>query len=89
MNRAPVVSAIADQTSAENAAISLAVTASDPDGDAVTFSATGLPPGLAINPATGVISGTLSYTSAGTHPRLTVTASDGTLSAGRRASRGR
>ena len=67
VDRAPVVTAIADQTSAENAAINLAVTASDPDGDAITFSATGLPPGLAIAPTTGVISGTLSYTSAGTH----------------------
>ena len=80
VNRAPVVTAIADQTSAENAAISLAVVASDPDGDAVTYSATGLPPALTIHPTTGVISGTLSYTSAGTHA-VTVTASDGTLSA--------
>ena len=79
MNRAPVVTAIADQTSAENAAITLAVTASDPDGDALTYSATGLPAGLSISPTTGVISGTLSYTSAGTHS-VTVTASDGTLS---------
>src|SRR4029077_16614954 len=79
VDRAPVISVIANQASAENAAISLTVTASDPDGDVVTYSATGLPPALAIDPATGVISGTLSYTSAGTHP-VTVTASDGTLS---------
>lgn len=32
---------------------------SDPDGDPLTFSATGLPPGLVINPVTGVISGTI------------------------------
>ena len=67
MNRAPVVTAIADQTSAENAAITLAVSATDPDGDALTYSATGLPASLAIAPTTGVISGTLGYTSAGTH----------------------
>jgi len=79
VDRAPVMTAIADQTSAENAAISLPVTASDPDGDALTFSATGLPPGLAIAPTTGVISGTLSYTSAGTRS-VTVTATAGTLS---------
>ena len=67
VNRAPVVTAIADQTSAENAAISLAVTASDPDGDALTYSATGLPASLSISPTTGVIGGTLTYTSAGTY----------------------
>ena len=44
VNRAPVLTAIANQTSAENAAITLAVAASDPDGTALTYSATGLPP---------------------------------------------
>ncbi|PWF21741.1 retention module-containing protein [Corticimicrobacter populi] len=31
----------------------------DPDGDALTFSATNLPPGLSIDPVTGLITGTL------------------------------
>ena len=31
----------------------------DPDGEALTFTATGLPTGLAIDPATGIITGTL------------------------------
>ena len=31
----------------------------DPDGETLTFAATGLPAGLAIDPATGLISGTL------------------------------
>ena len=31
----------------------------DPDGDPLTFTASGLPPGLSINPHTGVITGTL------------------------------
>ena len=44
VNRAPVLTAVADQTSAENAAITLAVVASDPDGNPLTYSATGLPP---------------------------------------------
>ncbi len=39
-----------------------------------------MPPGLSIDPATGAISGTLSYASAGTHA-VTVTVSDGTLTA--------
>jgi len=58
VNRAPVLTAPGDQTSAENDVISLALSASDPDGDSLTYSATGLPEGLAIAPTTGVISGT-------------------------------
>src|SRR5204862_382430 len=80
VNRAPVITVITDRTDAENAVISLAVTASDPDGDALTYSATGLPPALTISPTTGAISGTLSYVSAGPHS-VTVSATDGTLSA--------
>jgi len=80
VNRAPVITAVADQTNLENAPISLAVTASDPDGDTLTYSATGLPPALTINTATGLITGTLSYASAGAHS-VTVSVSDGTLSA--------
>ena len=33
------------------------LSATDPDGDVLSFSATGLPPGLAINPISGTISG--------------------------------
>ncbi len=79
MNRAPVVQAIADQNSAENTTIAQPVTATDPDGDTLTFSATGLPSGLAINSVTGTITGTLAYDSAGPHT-VVVTASDGMLS---------
>src|SRR5207247_372422 len=44
-----------------------------------TYSATGLPPSLTVNAATGLISGTISLTSAGTYS-VTATASDGSLS---------
>jgi YVTN family beta-propeller protein len=37
---------------------SLALSATDPNGDTLTYSASGLPPGLAVNATTGVISGT-------------------------------
>lgn len=36
----------------------LVVTATDPDGDALTFSATGLPPGLSLDSAAGRVTGT-------------------------------
>ena len=56
------------------------VTATDSDpAQTLTYSATGLPTGLKINPATGVISGTPTTISKGT---ATVTATDGAGSAG-------
>src|SRR5207253_686214 len=78
-NRAPTLTAPANQTSAENATVSLQLVATDPDGNVLTYSATGLPPALTVNATTGLISGTLSLTSAGTYT-VTATASDGSLS---------
>ncbi|MEE8497657.1 MAG: putative Ig domain-containing protein, partial [Acidimicrobiia bacterium] len=69
-NRAPTVPNPGDQSGAENDSISLAISGSDPDGDDLTWSATGLPGGLSIDSGTGTISGTLSYASAGTHAVL-------------------
>ena len=51
------------------------VVANDPDGTALTYSASGLPPGLAIDLTTGVISGTIVSTAEGTYT-VTVRASD-------------
>ncbi len=82
VNRAPTLTQPANQTSAENASVSLQLVASDPDGTPVTYSATGLPASLTINATSGLISGTLTYTSAGSYT-VTVTASDGTLSISR------
>src|SRR6185295_15610365 len=77
-NQPPVVGTIANQTNAETFAISpITVTATDPDNDPVTFSATGLPPGVTIS-AAGVISGTVAPGSAGSYSPI-VTASDGKL----------
>ena len=56
---------MADQTNAEGDVISLDAGATDPDGDTLTYAATGLPDGPDINTTTGLISGTLSSTSAG------------------------
>ena len=55
----------------------LAPTGSDPDGDTLTWSAAGLPPGLSFDPATGTISGTLGYEAAAGSPYVVaVTAAD-------------
>jgi hypothetical protein len=57
--------------------IALQITASDPDGDALTYSATGLPAGLSINATTGLISGSVSA-APGNYP-VTVSVTDGSL----------
>ena len=58
-NEAPAVAAIADRSDRAGDAIELAPSATDADGDALVWSATGLPAGLAIDAATGRITGTI------------------------------
>ena len=55
-NRAPVISAINDIAIPMIEMYSLEIPASDPDGDEIAFSATGLPTGSAINGTTGLFS---------------------------------
>jgi hypothetical protein len=69
----PQVTPPPPQTTAVGQSVSLQITASDPSGLALTYSAQGLPPGLTIAPATGIISGTA--TTAGAY-QVTVTAQD-------------
>ena len=75
-NNAPVLAAIGNQSSDVGATVSLTTGASDADGDSLTFSASGLPSGLAIDSSTGAITGTLSA-SANTYS-VTVSVTDGT-----------
>ena len=78
-NDAPTSTPLSAQSSADSSTISLNVAPnfSDIDGDTLTYSATGLPPGLSINPATGVVSGTIDHlaSSAGSYS-VTVRATD-------------
>jgi large repetitive protein len=82
VNDAPTVTPITPQNNADNDAIALPVAANfnDLDGNTLSFSASGLPVGLTIDPATGLISGTIdrnaSQPSGGIYT-VTVTASDG------------
>ena len=78
-NQAPEFTTdLTDLTLAEGATVSLDANATDPEGNALTYSATALPAGVTIDPGTGVISGLLSSTTAGTYD-ITVTVSDGFL----------
>ena len=66
VNRAPVLTNPGDQTSDEGEWAFLWLDASDPDGDPVTYSATGLPAGLGRNELTGWIAGIVDYDAAET-----------------------
>lgn len=57
-NHPPVVRAPAAQSTTLGKAVHFGVEASDPDGDPLTYRATGLPAGLAIAEKTGAITGT-------------------------------
>ncbi len=56
-NRPPTISTISNRTNPVGDTVNVTLTASDPDGDPLTWSATGLPTGLSLNAITGLISG--------------------------------
>lgn len=78
-NRPPVLEPIGNKTVDENARLEFAISASDPDGDPIIYSASRLPFWASFNPATRTFSWTPRYNQAGTYS-VTFTASDGELS---------
>ncbi len=80
-NRAPTLTAVGDKTIGAGQTLSFTLSASDPDGNAMTYSATGLPAGATLNLTTGAFSWTPSVAQVGDHV-VTFTASDSLLADG-------
>ncbi|MBI3071878.1 MAG: putative Ig domain-containing protein [Deltaproteobacteria bacterium] len=66
-NRAPVLAAVGPKYGVEGAELAFVVTASDPDGDAITYAAIGLPQGATFNPETRTFAWTPNHTQAWTY----------------------
>ena len=80
-NSTPVISGTPESQVSANESYSFVPTASDPDGDALTFSIAGLPVWAGFNPANGALSGTPSAGDVGVYAGITISVSDGGQSA--------
>jgi regulation of enolase protein 1 (concanavalin A-like superfamily) len=78
-NRLPTIVQPATQAGKTGDIVSFQISAVDPEGAALTFSATDLPSGLSINAATGLVSGVISIAAA-PFSNVVVTVSDGVWS---------
>jgi hypothetical protein len=77
VNRPPVLGAIGSKSVNEGALLTFTVTASDPDGDGLTFSASSVPTGASFNPSTRVFNWTPGFGSAGNYNVTFVVTDDG------------
>ncbi|MBE0479388.1 MAG: S8 family serine peptidase [Dehalococcoidia bacterium] len=80
LNRAPVLSPIGDKAADAGQLLQFTVSATDPDGDSLTYSAGNLPAGSTFNALSRTFSWTPRTDQAGTYPGVTFTVSDGRLS---------
>ncbi len=75
-NNPPTLTTIGNQTIGEGATLQFTVSATDPDGDALTYAATNLPAGATFNPATRQFSWTPTYSQAGNYENIEFTVTD-------------
>jgi hypothetical protein len=76
-NQPPTVGTLESQSNLEGDTVTLTISANDPEGGAVNFVAENLPPGLSIDPTTGVVNGTIANGAAdGTPYTVTINVSD-------------
>jgi hypothetical protein len=72
-----VLAPIGDRTVVQDQTLSFTISASDADGDPLTYSASGLPAGAAFDPATRTFTWTPDASQVGSHPRVRFSVSDG------------
>ncbi|MCK4294795.1 MAG: hypothetical protein KAY65_16465, partial [Planctomycetes bacterium] len=77
VNRAPVLETTADKSVADNALLTFGIDATDPDGDTIEYSATGLPAGAALTDQT--FNWTPTAAQADSSYQITFVVSDGDL----------
>ena len=77
----PVLTAIGGKSVNEGATLSFAISATDANGDALTYSASNLPSGATFNATTQTFSWTPSYSQAGAYASVHLQVSDGQLTA--------
>jgi C1A family cysteine protease len=75
-NHPPEISSVPNKSVKEGQDLSFQITASDPDGDELTYTSTNLPSGASFNPSTRLFSWTPSYTQSGEYEVL-FTVTDG------------
>jgi len=80
VNSAPSISGNPSTQVTADSSYSFTPTASDPDGDTLTFSVSGLPAWASFNNSNGRISGTPNAANVGTYSNISITVSDGSLS---------
>jgi len=78
VNRPPVLNTIGAKSVDEGSLLEFTITASDPDGDTLTYSASNLPTGASFDPATQTFSWTPGYGDTGNHDVLFAITDDST-----------
>ncbi|MCP4607896.1 MAG: hypothetical protein GY845_04180, partial [Planctomycetes bacterium] len=78
-NQAPVLDSIGDKSVNEEEALLVTISATDPDDDSITYSASNLPSGASFDTDTQTFSWTPTYTQAGTYPSIHFEVTDGNL----------
>jgi hypothetical protein len=80
-NHTPVISGTPVTTVVEQSSYSFTPSASDADGDSLSFSITNKPSWAVFDTSTGNLSGTPGYDAAGTYGNIVISVSDGSVSA--------
>jgi hypothetical protein len=75
-NRPPVLAHIGDQIVNEGQLMQIVLSATDPDGNPLTYSASNLPTGATLDPATQTFSWTPNFNQAGSYPNVLFTVTD-------------